>query len=103
MPHKAKHSADLKCCSQTHNQIQQERTHHTGFKVTESLRVDFEILMITFTAHRGLALEYTADPLTSYEPECNPRSSGKSFLAIPQSNPKTEDDQAFLFASSVEE
>ncbi|KAK0132431.1 hypothetical protein N1851_032697 [Merluccius polli] len=43
----------------------------------------------------GLAPDYIADLLTSYEPERTLRSSGGSFLAIPWSNLKTKGDRAF--------
>ena len=47
--------------------------------------MDFKSLMLTFKACGGLAPEYVRGVLTSYKPECNLRSFGNSFLAIPLS------------------
>ncbi|KAF7662560.1 hypothetical protein LDENG_00232550, partial [Lucifuga dentata] len=55
-------------------------------------RSEFKILLITFKALLGLALSYITEMLTPYEPVCSLRSSGRIFLAVPKSRPKSKGD-----------
>ena len=81
--------------------LERRRRHHIT-PVLSSLhwlpvciRIDYKILLITFKARRGQALEYITDMLTPYQPVHSLRTAGEALLTVSRSRLKTRGDRAF--------
>ena len=58
-------------------------------------RIVFKILLITFKALNGLALNYICELLHQYQPTRSLRSSTRHLLSVPRSHTTTYGDRAF--------
>ncbi|KAI5100796.1 hypothetical protein C0J45_9782, partial [Silurus meridionalis] len=60
-------------------------------------RIDYKILLLTYKALNGLALQYLSELLYRYDPPCLLRSKGAGYLLVPQIMKTTAGGRSFSY------